>query len=463
MTATSLIGFWVLAATGLLFLLVFVGTGYRLYRRRRRLYYKRLARINRIVGWSRIGSVGVGLVAAVRVAWRGNDYQTFLIAPCVWAVVVLFGVIGTDFFLFGHSRYSKAGKPKVRISVCLPWTSILLLLLLIVIGWSGVTWGRETASIDQRSHVFSWVLDGAFGWGVKTPYPGTFYTTPLFYCVPTVLAVGLAGIFLVLIRPAWLPAKKYAALDEGFRARTIRDITLICVGAVSAAIAMMGLDIAWAFGTLGPGSSERALVVAVAFFVGAWNLGQSFWVLANLIFLPPVAENRHLAEQIRAMAGARIESVSIPHEGEVIDLMTTPIEMAEDETAGTVEIAEIEDAGIVETAGTAGTVEVIEIADTEDAGMSETDETETEVAGTVETEGGDEVVEAIDPDDSAVSETSVSTEPAVAGAGEQESPTSGIAAEPVPAADEPVKHFTAKSSATHRPGFKPKKKKSRRR
>ena len=435
MTATSLIGTWALAGIGLLFLLIFVGTGYRLYRRRRRLYYKRLTRINRIVGLSRIGFVVLGLGAAVRVAWRGSDYQTFLIAPCAWAIVVLLGVISTDFFLFGRSRYSSSDKLKVRISVCLPWTLILLLLLLLALLWTSVKWSEQTASIDQRSHVYSWVLNGVFGWGIKNPFPGTFYTTPLLYCFPAVLAVGLCGIILVLIRRAWLPAAKYAALDEGFRARTIRDIILTCVGATSAVLAMMGLDIAWAFSTLGPGSNRRALVVAVAFFVGAWNLGQTFWVLANLIFLPPVVEDRYLAEQIRAEAAVRIESVSIPYEGELLGPAIPEIEIVE----GEIEMVELEPP-IIEAE--------IEAAEPESE-TAESTESETELIEVeTETESG---IDAAQP----VAEV-VEAEPEV------------IVIEPPVSTSAPLiiagppKHVPIKSSATHRPGFKPKKKKPRR-
>ena len=484
MTASSLIGTWVLAGTGLLFLLIFAGTGYRLYLRRRPLGYKRLSRINRIVGWSRIGFVVLGLGAAVRVAWRGNNYQTVLVAPCAWAVVVLLGVIGTDFFLFDRSRYSHSDKPKVRISVCLPWTLILLLLLLLAIVWTGTKWGEQTASIDQRSHVYSWVLDGVFGWGLKTPYPGTFYTTPLLYCLPVVLGVGLCGIILVLMRRAWLPSAKYAALNDGFRARTIRDIVLTCVGTVSSVLAMMGLDIAWAFSTLGPGSNGRALVVAVAFFVGAWNLGQTFWVLANLIFLPPVAEDRYLAEQIRAAAMAQVESVSIPYEGELLVPLIPEIEVLEPEieiVEGEIEILEPEPP-IIEA-------EIEAIEEESETAETETEEEMPEPEGEVLKEETPEpeakvLEEEVTPEPEVI-EPETQAEPVVVESEVSQSTQSEITVEPVtttepvpangpvPAAesvttDEPVtvvppKHVPVKSSATHRPGFKPKKKKPRRR
>jgi len=522
MTATSLIDVWVLAATGLLFLLIFVGTGYRLYRRRRRLYYKRLGRINHIVGWSRIIFVALGLVAAVRVASRGPDYQTVLIAPCAWAIVVLLGVICTDFFLFGNSRYSSFDKPKVRISVCLPWTLILLLLLLLAIEWTGSNWGRDAASIDQRSHVYSWVVEGTFGWGLKTPFPGTFYTIPLLYCVPAVMAVGLCGILLVLIRRAWLPAAKYAALDEGFRARTIRDIVLICVGAVSPTLSMMGFDVAWAFGTLGPGSSDRALVVAIAFFIGAWNLGQTFWVLANLIFLPPVAENRRLAEQIRAAANRKIESVTIPESefiefeapeiveprAEVTEIEVVGREMLEIEAAETeaiqaevtkaeeieAEVTEAEAAEAVEAEIQAVEAE-IEVAESEgaEAEQAETEQTEigqaeVEQAEAEQAEAGQTEVEQAEPvkteaelaeiveAELATSEAElaeieaefeVEAVPIVSNTSSKELVVVGTSQHAEPnepnEPNEPIKHIPVKPGATHRPGFKPKKKKPRRR
>ena len=444
MTASSLIGAWVLAGTVLLFSLIFIGTGHRLYLRRRPLHYKRLPRINRIVGWSRIGFVVLGLGAAVRVAWRGNNYQTVLVAPCAWAIVVLLGVIGTDFLLFGRSSYSSSDRPKVRISACLPWTLIIFLFLLLAVVWTGARWGEQTAAIDQRSLVYSWVLSGVFNWGMRTPFPGAYYTTPLLYCLPIVLAVGLCGIILVLARRAWLPTRKYAALDEGFRARTIRDIVLTCVGAVSSVLAMMGIDIAWAFSTLGPGSNERAAVMAVAFIIGAWNIGQTFWVLANLIFLPPVAEDRYLAEQIRAAEQA--EWVPAPDEGELLWPAIPETEVTEPEVLeGEVEVAEGE-LPIV-TAEIEAAEPEVGAAIGEEETESGTSEEETTEPETESAEVGTEVVE---PENEPIEPT----EPA-------ESTERPEPAKPVIV--EPPKHVPVKSSASHRPGIKPKKKKKARR
>jgi len=479
MTTTSLIGTWVLAGTGLLFLLVFVGTGYRLYRKRRRLYYKRLPKINRILGWSRIGFMVLGLAAAVRVAMRGANYQTYLIAPCAWAVVVLIGVTLTDFFLFGCSRYSTLDRPKVRISVVLPWLLILLLLLLLALVRTAMDWGQKTAATDQRSHVFSWVIDGNFGWGIRTPYPGTHYTTPLLYCVPAVLVVGLAAMILVLIRRAWIPTPKYAALDEGFRARTIRDIVLICAGAVSPALAMMGLDIAWAYATIGPGSTNRAIVVAIAFFVGAWNLGQTFWIFANLIFLPPVKENQRLAEEIR------VGTQAIHITGELMEPIP-PIEIAEPITVPEVievevgEVPEVGEASEVGEVPEVGEPEVDEVPETVEPEVVEP-EGETEVAepegeAEVEPEVGGEVAEienqaAVTKPEPEVAESEgeepVEGEPEPVETPEPESvpeespvPREAVLAGIHPTTVVPVR--IPQPMATHRPGFKPKKKKPRR-
>jgi len=412
MTATSLLESWVLAAMGLVVLLVFLGTGYRLYHNRRPLHYKKLTRINRILIPVRIGFVLLGLAAAVRVATRTSDYHMWLIAPSVWAMVVLFGIIGTDQFLFGFSRYSSDDKPKVRISHCLPWTLIILLLLLLAILWSSADWARGQAnSLDQRTHVYSWVLDGVFGWGIKSPFPGTYYTIPLLYCLPAVLVVAVVGIALVLTRRAWLPAEKYAALDEGFRKRTIRDIVLTCVAAVSPTLAMMGFDVAWAFSTLGPGSNQRAAAVAVAFFIGAWNLGQTIWVLANMVFLPQVTQDDRMAEQIHAEARMKVESVSIPGVGITPEVeIELPHPAVESVPAEVEEVPEETPEEVPE-----------EVAETEEAA-----ETTAQESVTIENEDETTVIELV---------------PTV----------------------EPIKHFTVKPSATHRPGFKPKKKKTRRR
>ena len=309
MTATFLLGRWVLAAIVVLFLLVFIATGYKVHLRRRPRGYKRLTRINRIYGSARIVSQLVGIAVALWVTWLTPHYQAILAAPSIWAVIVLIGVVGTDLILLGRNSHAGTGRPKVRVRACFPWKLAILLAILVAILWYAVVWAAGKASVDKRSHVDSWVLDGVFNWGVRTPFPGPYYTDYVVDAVPVVLLAGLVSVVLVLTRKVYLPAKKYAALDEGFRKRTLRDILLVCLGAVSLTLAMMGFDVAWAFGTLGPGSSQRAIVVAVAFFIGAWNFGQSIWIFCNLVFLPHVEEDRHLAEEIRT-AQAQVESVS---------------------------------------------------------------------------------------------------------------------------------------------------------
>ncbi|MCL2735049.1 MAG: hypothetical protein FWD75_00260 [Propionibacteriaceae bacterium] len=291
MTVTFLLGSWALAACALLFLLVAIGTAHRVRQRHPLLRYKRLGGIDQVVRWTRIGWLLVGLVAGVAVTLATPHYQAILVAPSLWAAIGIIGVVAVDWFLLGRHENLQPQRPTIHVARSLPWGSLVLTVVLTVVIQFAARWAEAQSSLDQRSHVYSWVLDGVFGWGSASPFPGTFYTANLGLVLPFVFflaAVGIAGVFL---RPAYVPDPKYARLDQGFRQRTIRDIGLFCLVAVAPTLALMSIDVAWVFATLGPGSPGRTLVVVVSVAVGAGALVVSCWVLANLLFLPVVVEH----------------------------------------------------------------------------------------------------------------------------------------------------------------------------
>ena len=298
MTTDALFGYWVIAAVVLLFLLIFGGTWYRIRTNRpQELYrrYDRLSLIDRQLRWGRLLVISLGLVVGL---WATNStatnhYQAILVAPSLWAAICLIGFTGLDWLVLG---LNPAGDPlpPPRVRTCLPWKLLGVLFLVSGLLVASIHWAGRVSASDGRSHFSSWVLDGVFNWGRRQPFPGAFYTSLLTYCYPVVLLLGVAGAVAVWKRRAYIPSADYAVLDRGFRRRTIRDLVLACLGAASSTLAMMGLNIAWAYASLGPGSPERTVVVATSGVVGGIAMGLSFWVIANLVFLPSVNEQLEL-------------------------------------------------------------------------------------------------------------------------------------------------------------------------
>ena len=315
MTTDALFGYWVIAAVVLLFLLIFGGTWYRIRANRPpELYrqYDKLSAIDRQLRWGRLLAISLGLVVGL---WATNStatnhYQAILVAPSLWAAICLIGFTGLDSLVLGLTPAAAPVSPP-RVRSCLPWKLLVVLVLVSGLLVASIRWAGRMSASDGRSHFNSWVLDGVFNWGRRQPFPGAFYTSLLTYCYPAVLLLAVVGAVAVWKRQAYLPSARYAALDLGFRRRTIRDLVLACLGAASSALAMMGLNIAWAYASLGPGSPERTVVVAASGVVGGIALGLSFWVIANLVFLPSVDE--------------QLDSLAIP----VTPIVTTLVEVIE--------------------------------------------------------------------------------------------------------------------------------------
>ncbi|MDR2930499.1 MAG: hypothetical protein LBV06_06320 [Propionibacteriaceae bacterium] len=305
MTPTTLLTLWVWAAIALLFILVFFGMGLRFHRLRVRLKAVRFSagmrRSETIIGFARASICVIAAIPAIWLAVGVPDQRGVLLAPSLWGLLAIIGFTATDRLVLGGT--TPDGVPR-RASVrsCLPIKPAVFLVMGLAALLFAVGWARSEANIDQRSHVDSWVLDGYFDWGVIRPFPGSYYTTPLLWTLPVLLLFAGLGALMTLRRPIYRPTTGFVRYDRFFRRRTIRDLTLIPLAVIATDLAILGIDIAWGYSNLGPGSSRHAIVVAVTFVVGVVALGMAFWALANLFFLPVPRTRQH--RLATAMGGA---------------------------------------------------------------------------------------------------------------------------------------------------------------
>ncbi|MDR0488778.1 MAG: hypothetical protein LBG99_05155 [Propionibacteriaceae bacterium] len=302
MTASSLLGGWVVAAVVVMSILIFLATlfGHRRNWRKMKIRYNQLPRITKITRWTRIGAVALGLTAAITVGLTTQYNQGILVAPSLFAVITLVIIVGGDWWLLGRTPGDTQGKlTAMRAKDYLWWPLLILVILMIGLAVFTAIWAATEASMDNRTWVHSWNLDGVFDWGMRTPFVGSFYTVPLLITIPIVFLIALVGVLVVLKRPVFLPSFKYIALDHSFRRRTIRDIQLILLFCVVPTVSLMSIDIAWAFGTVGPGSQANTLVVALSSITGTLTLWLSSWNLANLLVLIPIEEDRKLVPKYR--------------------------------------------------------------------------------------------------------------------------------------------------------------------
>jgi len=318
MNATTLFMSWVLIGAGLLFALVFSATwGHVRTVRSPAGYvrYRRLLLVDRITRWSRNAIWLVALAPAVWLATSRPDYQGILVAPSLWAVIAITGVVMVDGFLLGRPAATDPPTDLTapdlrRVRFSLPWGVMVSVFLMTVVLVLGVRWAWVAATDDGKGYFASWIEDHRIGWDTISPFPGSFYTTPLLFVYPAVIILAAIGTVIVLNRHPFLPRSKYAALDQGFRRRTIRDLALICLVAVTVPVGTMGFDVIWVFATLGPGSTQSTVTVLLAWIAGLAALGTFYWAAANLMVLAPVRESAAIAkimaaETARAKAAAK--------------------------------------------------------------------------------------------------------------------------------------------------------------
>jgi hypothetical protein len=280
---------WLIGAVILMFVLVFSGTGWRLAHARRRarkrdqVIFAHLRVINRVTAITRAMLMVAGLLAAGLVAWLLPEHRGWFIAPSAWGLVSAIGIVTLDQLMLGRSPIAARRRPGL-LRRLLPGRLIGLCALLIAAIAASCLWAWGQSMEDGRSHFFRWRLDGRFDWGVRRPFPGPFYSLPMMALVAVATALVIIGVVATMRRRIYRPHTRYEHIDFGLRRRTIHDLILVLTGVLSATLTIIGLNIAWAFATLGPGSSSSTIVVLLSGVGGVCTLVLTFWVIANLVF-----------------------------------------------------------------------------------------------------------------------------------------------------------------------------------
>ncbi|MDR2974775.1 MAG: hypothetical protein LBV00_08695, partial [Propionibacteriaceae bacterium] len=299
MTAAKMMTLWAIGATIIFFLLVALATARRMHavRARARLpkRYRHLRALEHSIGWPRAGVTLAATACALWLTWSMPDHAGLFLAPTLWAGLITLGLIGIDQLVLGRTPRLDQWRPPTNVRAYFSWKPIALVIVLAGVLIYTIRWASGVATKDGRRVFGAWTTDGEAHWGWSDPFPGAYYTDPLKWMLPLLVALILAGVVVTFARHTYRAGTRYAALDRGFRRRTISDLTLALIGALGGTLATISLDIAWACAILGSNSPDNAAVVGINAVVGLCATGLCFWVEASLIFLPVVSEDKTIA------------------------------------------------------------------------------------------------------------------------------------------------------------------------
>ncbi len=433
MSPTAMLSMWVGAAVVLMFFLIIAGTGWRIHQNRlwkqNRRTHQALRPLERRLRWPRAGIVVGALAPAI---WLGtaSDSHYALAAPSLWAGLTIAGLTGLDWLVLGRPAQDGRVARTTPVHRLLPWKLLALTGLGVFLLARALDWAwRHAHQPDHASYFDSWMIDGVLGYGIRAPFPGAHYSVHLIQTLPVVPLLAGAGIALILWRGVYRPHTWLARFDRSLRQSAIRDLVLTALGALTACLAIVTLQIAWAVGTIGSPDPGSAVVAGAGLFVGASSLAIGFWVFANLVFLPVPVEDRStvvgpVVEVASATATAETEVVGGVGAAGEIETTAGSDEASAAETPKTTETTETDPE--TEVMGDVDTVSEIEItagsdeaSPAETTGTTETTETdpETEVVSDADTvseieitAGSDEASAAETPETTGTTGTTGTTE-----------------------------------------------------
>ena len=304
MTPSSLLGSWVVGAIIVMSFLFLIAMGLRASRYPKLTHYKRLPHVMRVTGIIRLVAILVGVLLSVGVTFSVAHLQLILSAPILGAVVALTIVASADWILLGRTADAQSSSTATGerfhwryIGSILPLRilGLTLVILATLIGFS--LWAGSKASPGDRSYTTSWSDGGIFGWGIREPFVGSFYTVSLCVVIPFIFIMGALSIIAVVARDEYLPFPKYRAIDRGLRQQTVRIISLLVLLSLGTTLTLVTADIAWVFGSLGHGSPEETRVALISTTAAILSLVITLWTIANLVWLPTIKEDDALLPQ----------------------------------------------------------------------------------------------------------------------------------------------------------------------
>lgn len=257
--------------------------------RRRRLVaidelsYPRLAALRRVSTAARAAGLLLGALAAVAVCFFGELGLGFTIAPAAFGVVLCLAILAGDLIAYDKARIPGAASLQRR---GLPWprsTTVVVGAGTVALGLL-LTLTTTLASADDRGRAgraYRYSVDcgpGATCQGMRTPFPGSYYTRPLALGIGVLLVVAVVTIAVLARRPRNSADEEIVRVDDLIRSRSVESV--LCAVGASVGGSMFGVG---AVAGLSASSAEHASLGALAAVLTVAGLALMIWSVALLV------------------------------------------------------------------------------------------------------------------------------------------------------------------------------------
>lgn len=308
--------------------IILVVTGLVRWSRRRRGLLREPSRrgaqlvgFRKTAGW-RWAGLGVGVAAAVQTASVGSHGLGLMLAPTVFGLCVIGGVVAGELATTPrHEGVRTAALETRTIANYLPRrlgglivaSTIFLGALLVTTtlmgsadeqGRTGTMLSRA-CNADVSASVTAQSISGLPNYGSKGPWPGLFYSLPLAIAVAVGLLGAAVALRTVVLRPRRGSAPELIVADDVLRRRSAEAVvaaTGVMVApslsgvALTAGGALVGIDCAPVWWTV-PGFVLLAVAALMFLFLG--------WCLAQLL-VGPWIRPRESGDGVRASEEVRL-------------------------------------------------------------------------------------------------------------------------------------------------------------
>ncbi|UFU02345.1 hypothetical protein LQF12_12665 [Ruania suaedae] len=220
-------------------------------------------RVRQVITLARVAAAVLAVRMVVDVSALGVHGQGLALAPAVVAIVWVIGGLAAEMVTRSALRDGGAGLEVRDVRRYLPRRGAQLLGLGLGLLVAATVITTLAAGPDGRSLSYSC---GPGCSGTRTPWPGTFYTTPLAVAFVILLILVVVNIRLVVSRPRGALEAPDQAADDATRASAVAAtlvVVSLAVAATAAGLMMFGLLPA-ALAADEPWTSRAALAAMLA-------------------------------------------------------------------------------------------------------------------------------------------------------------------------------------------------------
>lgn len=247
-----------------------------------------LARLRRVAVISRVLGLVAGLAVLIPLRYLGRLGEGLVLVPAIFATVQILGVLVAEFATRRDARQpGLAGLETRRVRDYWP-RSLTVAALVTGLVLSGVIgWTTAVASADdvgRAGRAMAYICSAECDYGSFSPWPGSFYTTPLAIGLAVTLALAVTALIVVAGRPRNGAEAKLVLLDDAIRRQSASSVLGALQVALAGSLAGIGLTAGPALLNLGSRApAEFTPIGWLLLVLGVLALGALCWAGATLL------------------------------------------------------------------------------------------------------------------------------------------------------------------------------------